>query len=248
MDPYLEGNLWAGFHFLFAAEIVRELNRNLGPHYVAQGQQRFVMTIPGEITVARADIYPDISIAHKGKKKQSGKGTAVLEAPVRMDTVMPVRVPHTWIKILDVAKRKLVAVIEFLSPANKRGLERSKYLRKRQRILLSSAHLMEIDLLRKGKRIPMQTPLPAAEYFVLLSRAQNRPETEIWPIGLDQALPNVPLPLLSKDADEVLDLEKIFTAVYDEGRYHALIDYSQEPDIPLPKESMAWLKKCLKWK
>ena len=55
-------------------------------------------------------------------------------------------------KILELTTRKLVAVIEFLSPTNKRGLERKKYLRKRERILLSSVHLLEIDLLRKGKR------------------------------------------------------------------------------------------------
>jgi hypothetical protein len=196
MDPYLEGELWTGFHALFATQIVRELNSKLGPEYVALAQQRFV--------------------------------------------------PHTWVKIVDVAKRKLVAVIEFLSPANKAGVERKRYLRKRQRILLSSAHLLEIDLLRKGKRVPMRDPLPAAGYFVLLSRVEDRPETEVWPVALDQPLPPVPVPLLPKDPDVVLDLQHVFASIYEEGRYRSLIDYTLRPEIPLPREAMAWLKKRVK--
>ena len=62
MDPFLEGDLWTGFHALLAMEIVRELNRTLGPGYVALAQQRFVMTFPEEIAVTRADIYPDIGV------------------------------------------------------------------------------------------------------------------------------------------------------------------------------------------
>jgi hypothetical protein len=246
MDPYLEGNLWTSFHALFATQIVRELNSKLTPEYVALAQQCFVMAIPGEITVSTASIYPDIGIAHKGRKKRRDKDAAVLVAPLRLDTVMPASVPHTWVQILDVASRKLVAVIEFLSPANKHGVERRKYLRKRQRVLLSFAHLLEIDLLRKGKRAPMREALPAADYFVLRSRVENRPSTDVWPITLDQRLPPIPVPLLGDDRDVMLDLQRVFTSVYDEGRYGSLVDYSRMPDVPLPRESTAWLKKVLK--
>jgi hypothetical protein len=245
MDPYLEGELWIGFHALFATEIVRDLNRNLGPGYVALAQQRFVMTVPEEIAVATADIYPDIGVTHKGKKDGKRKKAKPYEAPLRLETVMPARVPHTWVEVVGVARRKLVAVIEFLSPANKRGIERKKYLRKRQRILLSSAHLLEIDLLRKGKRVPMLNPLPPADYFVLLSRAENRPETEVWPIPLDTSLPAVPVPLLSNDPDVWLDLQRVFSSVYDAGRYRSLIAYSKPSDVPLSKKAMAWAKKLL---
>ena len=46
-----------------------------------------------------------------------------------------------------------------------------EYLSKRRRILLSTVHLLELDLLRQGQRLPMHDPLLPAEYFVLLSRA-----------------------------------------------------------------------------
>ena len=66
--------------------------------------------------------------------------------------------------------RQLVTAIEVLSPTNKRGEGRGEYLARRRRLFLSTAHLMEIDLLRGGKRVPMQKALPPAPYFVFLSR------------------------------------------------------------------------------
>lgn len=63
--------------------------------------------------------------------------------------------PHVSIEIRDVARRQLVTAIEILSPTNKRGEGRLEYLAKRRRLLLSTAHLMEIDLLRQGQRVPI---------------------------------------------------------------------------------------------
>ncbi|NUQ63831.1 MAG: DUF4058 family protein [Pirellulales bacterium] len=42
---------------------------------------------------------------------------------------------------------------------------------KRRRTLCNIAHLIEIDLLRQGQRVPMQQPLPAVPCFVIVSRA-----------------------------------------------------------------------------
>lgn len=64
---------------------------------------------------------------------------------------MPSRLPHGTIEIRDVTNRELVTAIEVLSPTNKRGDGYREYLDKRRRILSSMAHLMEIDLLRKGE-------------------------------------------------------------------------------------------------
>lgn len=126
-----------------------------------------------------------------------------------------------------------MTAIEILSPTNKRGDGRAEYLAKRRRILLSTAHLLELDLLRQGQRVPMQQPLPDAPYFVLLSRAERRPLMDIWPIRLDEALPTVPVPLLAGDADLLLDLQATFTATYDLIGYDLMVSYSKPPDVPL---------------
>jgi hypothetical protein len=133
-----------------------------------------------------------------------------------------------------------------LSPTNKRGDGRQEYLAQRRRILLSTAHLLEIDLLRQGQRVPMQKPLPAAPYFIFLSRAEKRPLTEIWPISLKEPLPVVPIPLLPGDEDVALDVQQVFTTTYDLLGYDLALDYTQSPEIPLPKEEAAWAETLLR--
>src|SRR5207253_253301 len=121
---------------------------------------------------------------------------SAFKRPTLMHTLALHPVPHFRIAIRDVRKRKLVTMIEFLSPVNKRGDGRRQYLRKRNRILRSKTHLLEIDLLRKGKRMPMEEEYPSGDYFVMVSRAYKRPKAEVWPSSLQQALPTVPVPLL----------------------------------------------------
>jgi hypothetical protein len=153
--------------------------------------------------------------------------------------------PDVSVEIRDTSQRRLVTAIEILSPTNKRGAGNQEYLAKRQRLLLSTVHLLEIDLLRMGERVPMQQPLPDAPYFVLLSRAEERPMTEVWPIALDQALPTVPVPLLLGDDDVLLDLQAAFTAAYDLPGYDLIIDYTQPPDVPFTEGEAEWVERHL---
>ncbi len=143
-------------------------------------------------------------------------------------------------------KRRLVTVIEFLSPTNKRGTGRREYLKKRERILTSTTHLLEIDLLRNGKRVPMQEPLPAAANFIFLCRAEKRARTEVWPIRLDQVPPTVPVPLLPPDSDVLLDMQQAFTSVYDLCGFDLAVDYAEPPDVPLPPRWEPWAQSKLR--
>src|SRR5947209_6384904 len=158
----------------------------------------------------------------------------------------PCLTPHYWVEIRDANKRTLVCAIEILSPFNKRGRGRLDYLRKRQALLTSPAHLMEIDLLRQGQRVPMRRKLPAADYFVFLSRAGRRPLTEIWPITLAERLPIVPVPLLGSDPDAALNLQNALDELYDGLRYDLEIDYQQPPDVPLSKLQANWANRILR--
>ena len=86
---------------------------------------------------------------------KGGNGRAVMPPPLRVATVMPELIPHVTVEIHDTAGRRLVTAIEVLSPTDKRGDGREEYLAKRRRTLLSTAHLLEVDLLRSGSRVPM---------------------------------------------------------------------------------------------
>jgi hypothetical protein len=194
----------------------------------------------GDIAVMTTNVYPDVSIVAAQGVPTATSSTNAVAAPLHIATVIPEAVPHVSIEIRDVAQRQLVTAIEILSPTNKRGEGRVEYLSKRRRVLLSMAHLIELDLLRLGQHVPMQQPLPEAPYFVFLSRAENRPVTDVWPITLDQPLPIVPVPLLAGDQDALLDLQAAFTATYDVIGYDLIIDYHKPADIPLVGDVAAW--------
>src|SRR4051794_37770421 len=77
---------------------------------------------------------------------------------------------EAFLEIRDRRSRVLVAVVELLSPLNKRkGPDHAQYLAKRRQILASSAHLVEIDLLRGGTTMPIEDR-PPCTYSVMVSR------------------------------------------------------------------------------
>jgi hypothetical protein len=246
MDPYLEGPLWTTFHFSYAAELVRLLAPRLRPRYLVLPVERMVLEETSDIAVMTSSIYPDVGGVEAQLSLPAHTDVAVIEAPLQLATVMPQSVPHVSIEIRDVAQRQLVTAIEILSPTNKRGEGRSEYLLKRRRLLLSSAHLLELDLLREGQRVPMQQPLPAAPYFVMLSRVDRRPLLDIWPVSIQQPLPRVPVPLLAGDGDLTLDLQAAFTAAYDLLGYDVAIDYRQPPQPPLSGSLKRWADERLR--
>jgi hypothetical protein len=246
MEPYLEGALWTTVHFSLSAEIVRQLAPKLRPRYLVLLAERFVMETPESVAITATDIYPDVGMAKTRSMVGAVQGTIVAPAPLELPTIIPMPVPHVTIEIRDTANRQLVTAIEVLSPTNKRGDGCEEYLAKRRRILLSTAHLLEIDLLRQGQRVPMQKPLPRTPYFIFLSRVEKRPMTEIWPIGLADPLPVIPVPLLPGDKEEALDLQQAFATIYDLLGYDLALDYSQPPEIPLPREDVAWAEALIR--
>ncbi len=222
MDPYLEGPLWMTIHTDLAVAIAHQLNHRMSPRYVALTARRYVMETPEESEVTIGEVYPDV---------------AVLTSR---------RVPHITVEIRDVAKRSLVTAIEVLSPTNKRGEGFREYRDRREKILESTAHLVEIDLLRKGRRVPMRGKLPAVPYFVFIGRSERRPATDVWAVALDQSLPVLPVPLLAGDSDVMLDLQLALGGVYDDDRLGLLIDYTKPPDGPLTPEQAAWVDQHLR--
>ena len=116
-----------------------------------------------------------------------------------------------------------------------------------RKLLRSSAHLLEIDLLRGGERPPVQGNIPVAPYYVSLSRVEERPVVEVWPIQLWDQLPVLPVPLRQPDTDTQIDLAVAITTIYEQGGYASLIDYHRPPPAPkLTKEQGIWLDEHLR--
>lgn len=252
MDPYLENpRIWSDVHQRLAGEIADQLLPALRPKYVARLIPRQVLDRPDEeelrvmfpdVAVQRIPSVPDLPLA--------GGGAAVAIAPAPMKAVNIIRVPfrQVTVEIRTVGTGLLVAAIEILSPVNKRADSEGQdaYLRKRDTLLGTSVHLLEIDLLRRGERLPVEPPIPgSADYAVVLSRADARLDAEVWPIALANPLPVVPVPLLAPDPDAPLDLQAVMDAIYVRAGYDLDVDYSAPPWPPLRPEQSAWAEGVL---
>lgn len=160
---------------------------------------------------------------------------------------MPERRQEAFLTIRERESLELVAVIELLSPSNKRpGSDgRREYLGKREAVLLSGTHLVELDLLRGGQRLPTVEPLPPADFYALVSRAARRPVIDVYGWSLRQRLPVIPVPLAGANETVALDLQTIFATVYDRAGYDYSLDYRAALEPPLPEADAVWVQAVL---
>ncbi len=252
MDPYIEApKVWSDFHADLAGEMRADLNARIQPKYVARLTPHTTYEII-EVAATRG-IRPDVGVYEpQPSQRMTREATSVFSpappTPVesRVQIELPLRL-YT-VEIHESDSLELVTAIEILSPANKqRGHDACvTYRRKRRELLRSSAHMIEIDLLRGGERPPLETPVPPAPYYITLSRWEDRPKVKVWPIQLRDKLPAIPVPLREPDADVMLELAAVVASVYERGGYATIIDYRQPPPPPpLIEEETAWLNEYL---
>jgi hypothetical protein len=249
MDPYIEHpEVWSDFHGDLAAEIRADLNKRIRPRYIARLTPRVTYEVV-EIDKTRS-VRPDVGVwqPHPASGQVTGGMAVVSPAPVESRVAMELPLRLFSVEVRETGALRLVTAIEILSPVNKQpGAEaHDEYLRKRRGLLRSASHWIEIDLLRGGRRPPLERPVPPAPYYVVLSRADDRPYVEVWPIQLHEKLPVVPVPLLEPDPDVPLDLGAVVATVYERGAYSDLIDYAQPPPPPLSDAEAAWLNEHLR--
>src|SRR5262249_6831084 len=119
----------------------------------------------------------------------------------------------------------LVAVLELLSPANKHEPGRGLYLTRRNVLLHQNIHLVELDFLLGGQRLPLKEPYPLGHFFVLIARSELRPDCQVHHWSVRDSLPSIPIPLKTPDADVLIDLAPVYSTAYERGRYARSIDY-----------------------
>jgi hypothetical protein len=247
MDPFLEGYLWPDVHNALANKIRQVLAPRLRPRYVVRIEIYVV-----EDTAPESEIgimYPDVKIMLTGPARLPALGlpssaaalTGGTPATLTIPVLDPIDVRVPTVEIRDVASNQLVTYIEILSPVNKREPGLAVYRQKRQRLYHAGVHLLEIDLLRRGLRPLAHPRVPDTAYLIALTRAQSG-TTAIWPLGLRDALPEIPIPLRAPDGDSLLELGPALAAIYDEAGYDLSIDYQDQPPPPaLSAADAAWV-------
>lgn len=253
MDPYLENpSVWPDIHHKLISAAADLLSDQLLPKYVVRVDLR--VYVSDERDPGR-DLAPDVRIVRNPNVATSAlvtMGAAATDPvePVEATIVVEEEITEARLLVKHAASREVVTVIEVLSPANKvpgaRGWE--NYGSKRAEVLASPSHLVEIDLLRAGKRYTPREPLRPFDYLFDVSRAERRPKAKYWPIRLEQPLPPVPVPVLPGDPDARLDIQSILTALYDRGGFTYDIDYSKDPVPPFKPEQAAWADQLLREK
>ena len=239
MNPYLEHpKTWKDFHETFIPQARTALMEKVRPKYIVTieehlfiqdwtDEQRFIGS--ADVAVGRGEGRPGEIAA-----------SATLIAPSRGRIIVPEAEQSSFLEVRNRDDEQIVTVIELLSPSNKRGRDRDRYLQKRAEILQGVVHFVEIDLLRGGARLPVENLKPC-DYYAVVSRVEERPEVGIWHIGLREQLPVIPIPLRTPDPDARLDLQEVLQRAFDSAGYADYI-YRRDPDPPLSPEDAEWAK------
>jgi hypothetical protein len=246
MDPYLElPAYWSDFHFTFINYWREAIADVLPPEYeAALGERVYLVEHDPE---ARRLGYPDVAVT------EGERSAAPPSRPASAATLEPVTIPltilegprETYIEILHQPDRRLVAALELLSPANKEQPGRTEYLAKRQALLRQDVHLVELDLLLGGLRLPLQKPLPPADYYYFLSRADRRPDCQVYSWTLRDPLSTLPLPLRAPDPDVFINLATVFTTAYDRGRFRRRLPYQGPVPVFFLEATRLWVESML---
>jgi hypothetical protein len=233
VDPFIESQgLWPDFHASFITYLRDALTEALPDHYEARINERVNLVERAGIDDAITKrVGPDIAVSEREQsvsRWQPGAGLATLE-PVTIPLLIEEVERETFIQILHREDQALVAVVEVLSPANKEMPGHGEYLAKRYALLRQHVHLVEIDLLLRGTRPPLLRELPPGDFFALVSRADRRPNCDVYAWSLAEALPRIPIPLKGPDPDLVADLSAVFQLTYQRGRYRRTLRYEELP-------------------
>lgn len=243
VDPYLEAQgYWPDFHGSFIYGWRDALNEVLPDHYEARVDER--LTLIEQPAEKFKRIEPDVVITWRGSSR------GVLAAPAGVGVIEPVTVPliieeetrETFIEIRRLPERTVVATLELLSPANKEEPGRRSYLDKRNALLHRQVHLVELDFLLGGRRLPLSGDYPAGNYFALVSHAVRRPNCSVYAWTIQQRLPVIPIPLQDPDPEVWIDLAGIFALTFQRGRYDRSMDYGATPSLSLPRAELEWVR------
>ena len=258
MNPYLErAGLWPDVRNSIIVGLRDFLAARLQPEYVVRMQQRvYVSAAPDGNGHPQYRIPDAIVLAGTAPMPDTATGTTLAPAPAaksETDTdAIAVQMPSVeleqqhYLEVLRVGNREVIAVIELLSPANKWGDGRQEYLAKRAAVKISTAHLVEIDLLRAGAPMPVIGDVPARSYRILVRDARRSPAADLYPFGIRQPIPDFVLPLAEGSEGVGVNLNRVVSGVYIAGAYRLDIDYRDDPEPPLSGDDRRWLDALLR--
>ncbi|MEL7143020.1 MAG: DUF4058 family protein [Cyanobacteria bacterium J06573_11] len=251
MDPYLEHpEIWPGVHLFLIAALSDFLSPQLRPKYSVSVEVRMYESLDEQSLLVG---IPDVVVQKNKRKEQTQPITVAVAEPKNQPTTvrvpMPVSVRQGFLEVREVATKAVVTAIEILSPVNKRsGPGRQTYKTKRQRVLGSETHLVEIDLLRAHEPMPVYAKNIDSDYRILVSRSESRPQAQLYHFNVTDGMPTFQLPLKDNDQAPTVNLKALLDDIYDRSGYDLKLDYCSSPVPAFSSETTAWLDSLLKTK
>lgn len=245
MDPYIEDQEWEDFHARFNTVLSELLAPGVEPRYIVRVERR----VYGEHGLSDEDQvrWADVALIESDRDVPvaiaAPAASGVTLQPVECVLPMPQERRETFLVIRERETMEVVTIIETLSPANKRSSSdgRQQYLAKREEILQSRTNLVELDFLRGGQRLPMRN-MPPGDYYAIVSRGPKRPRADVFRWTLRQPLPAIPIPLKKGEPEVQVDLQQVFSTVYERARYQLSVDYAAPLDTPLSQSDAEWVQ------
>lgn len=248
MNPYFEHpEIWPGVHLLLIAALAEALSPQLRPKYSVSVEVRMYETSGEEALLVG---IPNVAVQRTARNAATEPNRVAVSAPPSQPTQVRVPMPQTvrqgYLEVREVATKQVITAIELLSPINKRsGRGRQSYESKREKVLSSATHLVEIDLLRAYEPMPVFGDDLQSDYRILVSRSDGRPFADLYLFNLQQPIPAVPLPLRPGNQEPVVDLQFLLDEIYDNSGHDLKLDYREDPVPPLKPEDAAWLENLL---
>ncbi|MGQ9893014.1 MAG: DUF4058 family protein [Roseiflexus sp.] len=241
MDPFLEApDIWPDVHTELISSMRSALTGILSPHFIVTIEQRLIVS--AEEDPSFGAIIPDLSVVTPARAGVTAPLDAGYTAPTLIEPLPEPDVRERFIEIRDARSRRVVTIIELLSPANKTPGTPSAiaFERKRAVVFEARTNWIEIDLLRAGMRF--EAAAGTSDYRVLLKRATDY-RYEVWFIDLRDRLPTILVPTTREFGTVTLDLQQVFETAYARARYGDWVDYTRPvPLPPLPPADAAWVR------
>lgn len=229
--PLTHLSTWDALHGAWPTLIVMDLNQRLPARYIASPHIHLGASF--EVDVAATEYFgPLQSIGNEHRSDISGSVATAAWAPPQPTAVMETDLPEQdeyEIRIVEQDTRRLVAVIEIVSPANKdRPEHRRAFAAKCATMLQQRVSVSVIDLvtLRRGNlhaelmdllgSAGSNVPSVAPDLYAVTYRAHEyqqawRLETWMYSLEIGSSLPIIPL-WLSPELGIPLELEKSYEA------------------------------------
>jgi hypothetical protein len=218
---------WEGIHGGWPMVIVQQLRKRLPPGYIAEPRAHSGWQVEVDLGTFEAERPASVGMSDNG----GGVATAVW-APARpsvaVETALPAFHDEYEVRVFDVRRRRrLVAAVEIVSPANKdRPEHRNLFVAKCVELLRKGVAVSVVDLVTTrrfnlyadlmafiGQADPAfgEPPQPLYAASCRWFKRGDRMRLETWShaLALGQALPTLPL-WLDEDLVVPLDLESSY--------------------------------------